>query len=71
MTLKNYGSIWQNDHCLAVAAFILLDEKQMKKCFNWINLIPRYIKDNITKGNKINEIVSNTTNKRKSFYEIK
>ena len=25
----------------------------MKKCFNWINLRPMYIKDNIIKGDKI------------------
>ena len=54
MTLENYGSIWQIDHCLAVASFNLLDEKQMKKCFNWINLRPMYVKDNISKVNKIN-----------------
>ena len=54
MTLQNYGSIWQIDHCLAVASFNLLDEKQMKKGFNWINLRPVYVKDNITKGKKIN-----------------
>ena len=54
MTLENYGSIWQIDHCPAVASFNLLDEKQMKKCFSWINLGPVFVKDNITKGNKIN-----------------
>ena len=53
MTLKDYGSVWQIDHCLAVASFNLLDEKEMKKCFNWINVRPLYVKDNITKGNKI------------------
>ena len=25
----------------------------MRKCFNWINLRPMYIKDNNIKGNKI------------------
>ena len=54
MTLEIYGSVWQIGHCLAVASFNLLDEKQMEKCFNWINLRPMYVKDNITKGNKIN-----------------
>ena len=33
MTLEKYGSVWQIDQCLAVASFILLDEKAMKKCF--------------------------------------
>ena len=53
MTLENYGSVWQIDPCLAVASFNLLDENDMKKCFNWVNLRPMYVKDNIIKGDKI------------------
>ena len=53
MTLENYGSVWQIDHCLAVASFNLLDENDMKKCFNWINLRPKKMKDNIVTGDKI------------------
>ena len=53
MTLENYGSVWQIDHCLAIASFNLLDENDMKKGFNWINLRPLYVKDNIIKGDKI------------------
>ena len=53
MTVENYGTVWQIDHCLAVASFNLLDENHMKKCFNWVNLGPIYVKDNIIKGDKI------------------
>ena len=53
MTLENYGSVWQIDHCLTITYFNLLDEKEMKKCFNWIILRPMYIKDNIIKGDEI------------------
>ena len=53
MTLENYGSVWQIDRCLAIASLNLLNEKEMKKCFNWINLRPMYSKDNIIKGDKI------------------
>ena len=53
MTLENYGSAWQIDHCLAVTSFNLLDGNDMKKCFNWVNLRPMYVKDNIIKGDKI------------------
>ena len=53
MTLENYGSIWQVDHCLAITSFNLLDEKEMKKCFNWINLRPMFCSENISKGDKI------------------
>ena len=52
MTHENYGKIWCLDHCLAIASFNLLDENEMKKCFNWINLRPTYIKDNIIEGDK-------------------
>ena len=53
MTVENYGSVWQSDHCLAIASFNLLDENDMKKCFNWINSRPMYVKDNIINGDKI------------------
>ena len=53
MTMENYGTVWCLDHCLAVASFKLLDENDMKKCFNWRNLRPMYVKDNIIKVDKI------------------
>ena len=53
MILKNYASVWCTDHCLAVASFNLLDENDMKKCFNWVNLRPMYVKDNILERDKI------------------
>ena len=53
MTLENYASIWQIDHCLPIASFNFLDESDMKKCFNWINLRPMYCSENISKGDKI------------------
>ena len=53
MTIEKYGSVWQIDHCLAIASFKLLDENDMKKCFNWVNLRPMYVEDNIIKGDKI------------------
>ena len=52
MTLEIHGSVWQIDHCLAIASFNLLDETQMKKCFNWIVLRPMYLKDINIKGDK-------------------
>ena len=53
MTLENYGKIWCLDHCLLIASFNLFDENDMKKCFNWINLRPMYVKDYIVKNDKI------------------
>ena len=34
MTLENSGSVWQIEYCLAVAYFNLLDEKELRECFN-------------------------------------
>ena len=53
MTVENYGDVWQIDHTLPITSFNLLDENEMKKCFDWINLRPMYMKDNLIKGDKI------------------
>ena len=53
MTFENYGSAWQIDHCFSVASFNLLDENDMKKNVNWINLRPMYSNENNLKKNKI------------------
>ena len=53
MTTENYGSVWQIDHCLPMASFDILDEIDMKNCFNWVNLRPMYSNKNISKGDKI------------------
>ena len=54
MTVENYGSVWQIDHCLPIVSFNLLDENDKKKCFNWINLRPMYSSENNSKSAKIN-----------------
>ena len=53
MTLENYRSVWQIDHCLPRASFKLLDENDMKKCFNWVSLRPMYSTENNPKKAKI------------------
>ena len=53
MSIGNYGSVWCIHHCLRIASFNLLDEKEMKNCFNWINLRPMYTKENNSKRVKI------------------
>ena len=56
-TLENCGSVWQIDHCSAVASFNLIDENEndVKKCFIWVILRPMYVKDNIIKGDEVDE----------------
>ena len=53
MTIENYGSTGQIDHCLSIASCNLSDENDMKKFFNWINLRPMYSTEHNLKGSKI------------------
>ena len=53
LTLENYGKNWCLDHCLPIASFNLLDENDLKKCFNWTNLRPMSSNDNNFKKDKI------------------
>ena len=70
MTIENYGSVWQIDHCLPIASFNLLEENEMKKCFNWINLrsmyswcIPLKNKNSQTITNEFSKIQSTSNRK--------
>ena len=74
MTPENYGKIWCLAHCLPIASFNLLDTSDLKKCSNWINLRPMYVKDNIIKGDKFDYhlyLLSTTTSESKIIHEIK
>ena len=55
MTLENYGKIWCLDHCYPLSITNLSNENDIYKSTNWINLRPMYIKDNIAKGDKIDQ----------------
>ena len=44
-TVEKYGSIRQFNHTILSSYFSLLDEKQLRKCFNWIILRPCYQKN--------------------------
>ena len=50
MTLENYGKIWCLDHCYPLSK---INEFEMNKYINWINIRPMYITDNVIKGDKI------------------
>ena len=53
MTIQNYGSVWQIDLCSPIASFILLDEIDVMKNFNWINSRPMFSTENNSKKAKI------------------
>ena len=50
MSLEKCGKIWCLDHCYPLSK---IKENELKKYTNWINIRPMYIKDNISKGYKI------------------
>src|ERR1043165_4110675 len=53
MTKENYGSVWHLDHVIPLASFNLLDEEELQKAMNWINLRPLTPFKNMEKSNKI------------------
>ena len=72
MSLEDYGSVWQIDHCLPIASFNLLHENDMKKCFNWINLRSMYSNENNSKKAKIDHYLYLCQEvKAKNFLELK
>lgn len=54
MIWENYGQ-WEIDHVIPLSMVDLRDQKQLRKVCNWFNLQPLWSKENISKGNKINE----------------
>ena len=50
MTKENYGKNLCLDHCYPLSK---IEENDLYKYTNWINIRPMYIKDNIIKGDKI------------------
>ena len=53
MVLENYGSIFHLDHVLPISSFNLLDEEELHKAMNWVNIRPCTPLKNIQKSNKI------------------
>ena len=50
MALETYGTIWCLDHTIPLSK---INENDLYKFTNWINIRPMYIKDNISNGSKI------------------
>jgi hypothetical protein len=55
MNFSNYGEVWCLDHVLPCSYFNLEDKEQIKLCFNWTNLRPLYVKQNLSRQNKVTE----------------
>jgi len=53
MTKENHGKIWHIDHIIPCVAFDLSKIEHQKICFNYKNLQPLFVKDNLSKGCRI------------------
>lgn len=53
MNWENHGSVWHIDHFYPCTSYCLTDPKESSKCFNWANIQPLTVHDNISKNNKL------------------
>ncbi len=54
MSWDNYGFYgWHIDHIIPCVKFDLSKEEHQKECFNFKNLKPLWMKDNLAKGGKL------------------
>ena len=55
MTWDNHGAVWHIDHIRPCASFDLTDPQQQQECFNWSNLQPLLVLENLKKGASYNQ----------------
>lgn len=53
MTWDNYGTLWNIDHTIACILFDMTQEAQVHLCFDWKNLMPKYVIANLKKRSKM------------------
>jgi len=63
MNWKNCGTYWHFDHVKPCASFDLSKNEDILSCFNWKNIRPLEAKENMSKGNRIDQSIIQTHNK--------
>jgi hypothetical protein len=53
MTWENYGTLWNIDHTIPCILFDMKDDAQIHLCFDWKNLMPKYVINNLKKRSKM------------------
>lgn len=58
MTFDNHGDVWHIDHVTPLASmpFESIEEENFKKVWHYINLSPKFIKDNLAKSSKYENV---------------
>lgn len=68
MSFTNFGELWQFDHIVPVCLFDLNNDEDLSVCFNYMNIIPMYNRDNKLKGASPHTSLY-ILNKRKEVYK--
>ena len=71
MNWENQGTYWDIDHIKPCSSFNLLDENNLKLCFNWTNLRPCEKTENNKKSNSINKKIIEHYNNRVNLFITK
>lgn len=53
MSWENYGKVWNIDHTIPCIAFDMEDDAKVRMCFDWKNLMPKYVISNLKKRSKV------------------
>jgi len=69
MSWDNYGE-WHLDHVKPCYCYNLVNDNDIKECFNWKNYQPLWKKDNLIKSNKIDNNLIETHKNKACNYEI-
>lgn len=69
MNINNYGTIWEIDHVYPLSKFDMSKEEDIKKAFNWKNILPALCSHNKSKNNKICQDDLNKLNDRLKKYK--
>ena len=67
-TMEDYGTKWCIDHVIPCHSFNLLEAEQQHVCFNWSNLRPCELIENISKSDKIDQDLIQIQKERKSKF---
>ena len=62
MNWDNYGTKWHIDHIKPLSNFDLTDKKQLLEAINYKNLQPLWAEQNLSKGNRLNQIKERSKN---------